>query len=112
MLSLLVADSRLASALEVRLGEFDLNPEDGARMPVAGRVYLTTTRDSSPADCRRLVAAGASVVVLSAISRGNESRAYSRAGAKYLEMSLDLSALFRLLRDCTSPAEGAAAGGC
>jgi hypothetical protein len=102
MVFLRVAEESLARALRARLREFDLTTDAAISEP---KTYLTTTRDTTPAECRGLRAGGGAVVVLSPTDRQHEREAYHRVGAHYLEMTLDVAPLMRLLRELTAPLE-------
>ena len=99
MLVFRISEPALTQALKARLQQFDVGFDDDGVYPTGESVFLTTARDSSPADCRELVAHGATVIVLSPVSRKHECEAYARAGAQYLEMSLDIRPLLGLIRE-------------
>ena len=95
MVFLRVSEAYLAQALRARLREFDFCEGE---TPPAAAMCLTTAQDTTPSECKGLRAGGGGVVVLSSVDRQHEREAYHRAGAHYLEMSMDVLPLMRLLR--------------
>lgn len=82
---LAVGHSFLRETLARMLGE-------GARWRVVGereraRVIITTTRDSSPETCRRMIRQGVRIIALAALPSEAEARAYRALGLTYLAMN-------------------------
>ncbi|MEO8539308.1 MAG: hypothetical protein ABI577_06165 [bacterium] len=96
VVTIAVSNPRLGHALEVALADqlpgfgFSIGTVDD----VDCETVVTTPSCCSLADCRRLVASGATVIIISSIALRSEQILYEEAGASsYLPMSIDATHL-------------------
>lgn len=103
----LATDTALVRALLQRLGDYEGITAlrfDADAPPREGDIVVALANACPLERCMALVASGFRVVVLVAVARPAEGRAYLRAGAThYLPMTLDFSSLIDALR--ASPAD-------
>ena len=85
-------------------GRFRVRPvERTAGLVGGGLVVVLSVADTSPEECRRMVAGGAVVIVLAPLPSDWQRQLYEAVGGRYLPMDPDSVALARAIEEAWPP---------